>query len=53
MKQHELARSKSGQMEPKLDTLQRLAAATGRQLAIRSEDDLQTPDPYAAAECRP
>jgi predicted transcriptional regulator len=42
MKQPQLARLETGQVEPKLDTLQRLAAAMGSRLTIRFEDDLQT-----------
>lgn len=42
MKQPQLARLETGQVEPKLDTLQRLAKAMGSRLTIRFEDDLQT-----------
>ena len=42
MKQPQLARLETGQVEPRLDTLQRLAKAMGRRLTIRFEDDLQT-----------
>jgi ribosome-binding protein aMBF1 (putative translation factor) len=41
MKQPQLARLETGQVEPKLDTLQRLAKAMGSRLTIRFEDDLQ------------
>ncbi len=42
MKQPQLARLETGQVEPRLDTLQRLAKAMGSRLTIRFEDDLQT-----------
>ena len=41
MKQPQLARLETGQVEPKLDTLQRLAKAMNSRLTIRFEDDLQ------------
>ena len=41
MKQPQLARLETGQVEPKLETLQRLAKAMGSRLTIRFEDDLQ------------
>ena len=41
MKQPQLARLGTGQVEPKLDTLQRLDKAMGSRLTIRFEDDLQ------------
>lgn len=42
MKQSQLARLETGRVEPKLDTLQRLAGAMGSRLTICFEDDLQT-----------
>lgn len=41
MKQPQLARLETGQVEPKLDTLQRLAMAMDTRLTIRFEDDPQ------------
>ena len=41
MKQPQLARLETGQVEPKLDTLQRLAKAMDTRLTIRFEDDPQ------------
>jgi len=41
MKQPQLARLETGQVEPRLDTLQRLAKAMGSRLTVRFEDDLQ------------